>query len=222
MFIANNINNRKFTCYLLDSKLLVKYTKIKVIYYKLSFFCISSLFLLIFSLILITSIVSAESKTPTLILNVNVVDDIKQVFPNENIILLSEVFNIGEMRNFDIFLYYYIYDSNGNKVFEEHETGAIETRASFVKKIKSPLNPGNYTGEVKVYYLKEKSANKSFDFEVIDKSKSVSPVIGASVTEQEIKPNASVFGMVFFMILSLILIVYIIVDKKINKKKNNP
>jgi len=176
----------------------------------------TKIFSILVFILFFVSVVNAE--LPKLILNVNTPYGVEDIIPNDNIILLSEVFNLGEMRNFDIFIYYYVYDSNNTKIFEEHETGAIETRASFVKKINTPSVLGNYTAKVSLFYQNKEITNSTIGFEVVNQTNpSSSSITGASINEIESQFDPLIFGMVFFMIFSLILIVYILVDKKINK-----
>jgi hypothetical protein len=118
--------------------------------------------------------IEVESKKPLFDVRINIPDRYRYVFPEEEITIGTEIFNLGEVKRADAELEYYIKDENGFTMFSEKETIAVETRASLIKSIRLPktLTYGNYLVYVQVRYSGQiASASQGFSI-VKEKSKS--------------------------------------------------
>jgi len=130
----------------------------------------------------------------------------KIIEPGNDVLVQVTMFNLGISGRTDINVEYIIKDSNGNYVYDQNETVALETQASFIKDITTPsdINYGNYLVYVKTTYAgKVASATDSFQ------------VVSSIVT------NTEKIYIVIIIILIIILgavIYYIIRHNKAHKK----
>lgn len=69
--------------------------------------------------------------------------------PGEFLPISIKLVNFGSQKRVDVVINYKILDGNENEIYSENETVAVETTASFIKRIQLPYNikPGTYTVE---------------------------------------------------------------------------
>jgi hypothetical protein len=80
-----------------------------------------------------------------------------------------KLINFGSQKSVDVIVTYSILDSNNKQIYSESETVAVETTASFVKRIQLPytIKPGMYTLKSSLQYpYQEAPAVSSFPFKV--------------------------------------------------------
>ena len=172
--------------------------------------------------------VNVLEKTPNLMVEIDVPEIYSEVSSHGEFMFGYQIFNVGNLRNFDTGIYYALFDAFGNKLFEEHETAAIDTRASFIKKINLAnldLDSGNYSVVVRLEYGEKEVARDSESFRVAENTVTSAPLTGASVVEGNIdgEDNSGIITVLLgviglFVFLCLGLIVYILANKKINKR----
>lgn len=77
-----------------------------------------------------------------------------KVAPGEFLPISIKLANFGGGKRVDVLLQYMIFTSTGEKIYESDETVAVETTASFVKKIQVPFNTigGVYTAKTSIVY----------------------------------------------------------------------
>lgn len=77
-----------------------------------------------------------------------------RVAPGETLPVSLKLLNFGGSRRIDVSVTYEIFDRNEVRVLREVETVAVETTASFVKKLPIPVNtsPGAYTARTSILY----------------------------------------------------------------------
>ena len=77
--------------------------------------------------------------------------------------------NFGSLKRVDVSITYQIFDSANTEVYRENETVAVETTASFIKRIPLPpnLDPGVYTALSSIRHIdQERPAESRFQFTV--------------------------------------------------------
>lgn len=76
------------------------------------------------------------------------------VAPGETLPVSVELLNFGGGRRVDVSIIYEIFDDHGFRLLREDETVAVETTASFVKKLPISLNtpPGEYVMMTSIFY----------------------------------------------------------------------
>src|SRR3989344_3588564 len=135
-----------------------------------------------------------------------ILEEYKKILPGGEILSEMRLFNLGDdAERKDVTIEYIIRDYNGNDIVKEHESLAIETQASFIKRILIPEKTlfGNYILYVRATYNGE-IASASDNFEV------VSSKAAAGERIYKIIIAAIIFGLI---VLSLI-IYYIIYLRK--------
>ena len=77
--------------------------------------------------------------------------------------------NLGSAGRIDVFLDYWITDSEQKIILKNKETVAVETQASFVRTFNIPENtkPGKYSLFAKITYADGKEATADNSFEII-------------------------------------------------------
>ena len=103
-----------------------------------------------------TSIVSAASEGV-----------INKIAPGEFLPLSVKLINFGSFKRVDVSITYEIFDSAGTEVYSESETVAVDTTASFIKRIpiSANLNPGLYTAVSTLRYVdQQQPAVSKFQF----------------------------------------------------------
>lgn len=95
-----------------------------------------------------------------------------KIAPGEFLPISIKLVNFGSEKRIDVVVNYQILDSSGNEVYAESETVAVETTASFVKRIQLPytLKGGTYIAVVALNYPGQESpAVSRFNFLVEEK-----------------------------------------------------
>lgn len=112
--------------------------------------------------------IEVEYKDALFDLRVNIPDEYSNVLPGKEILAEIELFNLGLVKRADVEIEYTIEDDEGNKIITEKETIAVETKTSFIKRIKIPEN---YRSGKHILYIKaiynEKFASATASFNVI-------------------------------------------------------
>ena len=87
-------------------------------------------------------------------ISVEIPDSFLEVVPGEELLANIQLLRLGGERKVNVLLEYLIRDENGNSIVSDTQTISIETRASFVKKLKIPkdVNEGDYLLYVKATY----------------------------------------------------------------------
>ncbi len=95
------------------------------------------------------------------------------VAPGESVAFSVKLVNLGSQRRADVTLSYRLLDSSGKQVYAESETVAVDTTASFVKRIPVPQGAlaGAYTVETSLSYAgQQRPAVSRFTFSVVSPS----------------------------------------------------
>jgi len=146
--------------------------------------------------------IEVESKSSLFDIKMNIPDKFQYVLPGEEILAQIDLYNLGSQGKTDASLDYIIKDSNGNEIVHEHDTFAVETSVSLIKRIKLPENLafGKYILYTKVTYDgKVASASALFN-----------------VGEEELnKPQMFLYILVLILIIAVLIIIYEI--RKIKK-----
>ncbi|MCR4325596.1 MAG: hypothetical protein NUV59_02205 [Patescibacteria group bacterium] len=89
--------------------------------------------------------------------------------PGESIAFSVQLSNFGSQKRADVTVFFRLFDERGTQVYAESETVAVDTTASFVKRIPVPEGalPGAYTVETSLSYAgQEVPATSRFTFTV--------------------------------------------------------
>ncbi len=88
--------------------------------------------------------------------------------PGDELLSSIKLVNLGSEGRIDVFLDYWIVDSEDNIVLKKTETVAVETQANFVRSFDVPENvsPGNYRLYAKITYADGKFADGEHSFVV--------------------------------------------------------
>jgi len=95
-----------------------------------------------------------------------------KIAPGEILPVSIELSNFGSDKRVDVIIIYKILDRNNNEVYSQSETVAVETTASFIKRIQLPntIKPGQYTVVSSLNYPHQESpAVSSFQILVEEK-----------------------------------------------------
>jgi hypothetical protein len=95
-----------------------------------------------------------------------------KIAPGEILPVSLKLVNFGSQKRVDVIVTYQILDSKGEQVFSDSETVAVDTTASFIKKIKLPdtIKPGVYTVQTSMKYpYQEAPAVSRFQINVENK-----------------------------------------------------
>lgn len=125
-------------------------------------------------------------------------EDYKIVSPGDELLSSIKLVNLGKEGRIDIFLEYWVSDSEQNIILKKKESVAVETQASFVRTFDIPkeIKPGKYTLYTKIIYADGKEAVADHSFEVVKKK-----------TDKKLY-----YG--FTGLLGLIILIYIIYKSK--------
>jgi len=99
-------------------------------------------------------------------------NDRSRIAPGEFLPVSVKLVNFGSEKRVDVLVDYKILDSGGREIYSESETVAVETTASFVKRIQLPYNlkTGSYTMITELNYSsQEQPAVSKFPFQVENK-----------------------------------------------------
>ncbi len=113
--------------------------------------------------------IEVESEGILLDVRAEILRGYKDIFPGGEILAEMRLFNLGVSdERKDVIIEYIIRDYEGNEIFKQTESLAIETQISFIKRIPIPKNTkiGKYVLYVKAIY-NDKTASSSDNFEII-------------------------------------------------------
>lgn len=98
--------------------------------------------------------VEVESPKPLFDVSLEIFEDDKEIFPGQELSSRIEIFNLGEVKKADVEIEYLVKSLEGEIIATATETAAIDTKASFIKKISIPKNTplGDYILYAKVSY----------------------------------------------------------------------
>jgi len=95
-----------------------------------------------------------------------------KIAPGEFLPVSIKLINFGSQKSVDVIVTYSIFDSSNKKIYSQSETVAVQTTASFVKRIQLPqtIKPGAYTLKSSIQYPYQTApAVSSFPFRVEQK-----------------------------------------------------
>ena len=126
---------------------------------------------LLFLVILGVLIFSALALEPLFDVVVHIPQQYRSISAGEELLASVELVNVGSEGRVDVYLDYWISDSNNLLIFKKRETVAVETQANFVRTFQIPddLSPGIYVLHAKMTYFDGKEAESSHSFEIIEK-----------------------------------------------------
>ena len=152
--------------------------------------------------------IGVESKDLLFDISAEIPEGFLEVVPGEELLTNIEIFGIGGEGKVDVLLEYLIRGEEGNVIFSDTETISIETKASFVKISKIPLDTkkGNYLFYVKATY-EGQSASASAWFKVREKF----------LLEEILPPLAIV--LIVGIIISIIILLLMSLLQKLKKRK---
>ena len=117
--------------------------------FKIIFLCQSLFFLLAFGIFASAQESNINSSINAGKITTQSENTENRLAPGEFLPISVKLVNFGEQKRVDVVINYKILDSNNNEIYSENETVAVETTASFIKRIQLPYNikPGLYTVE---------------------------------------------------------------------------
>ena len=154
--------------------------------------------------------VEVESAGILLDVRAEILKDYKQILPGGEVLTEMRLFNLGGSdERKDVLIEYIIKDYENHEIVKETESLAIETQATFIKRIKLPQDAilGNYVLYVRAVYS-GKVASASDNFEIVS----------SKVTNKE--KIYIVIIVILAIVLSLIIYFTTFRDKKKGKKKD--
>jgi len=103
-------------------------------------------------------------------------DGYGSVYSGSDLVVELSVMNLRAENRVDVVVEYSVAREDGSVILSEHETVALETKASFVKSMRIPgqTSPGKYTVSSIVQVLNsDQNASASASFEVLEKPKDI-------------------------------------------------
>ena len=118
----------------------------------------------------VTTIIEIESEEPIFDIEVEILEEFKEVAAGGGLLAKITLYNPKGIRLADVDVDYVIKDMDEKIIIKEHETVAVETKTSFVKRFTIPgsVKPGNYIFYAKVTYNGVVGSSSSL-FEVVEK-----------------------------------------------------
>jgi hypothetical protein len=103
---------------------------------------------------------------------VSVPDRYRTLTGGEELLASVKLINVGSDGRVDVFLDYWITDSDGAELLRRRETVAVETQANFVRSFDIPddTKPGVYALHARITYADGKLAESSHTFEILRKA----------------------------------------------------
>lgn len=153
-----------------------------------------------------TNVCLAQSITATGTINASLENTASRVAPGDFLTTSIKLLNFGSQNRVDVIVYYKIINDRNTVIYAESETVAVDTTASFVKRLQLPDNvePGSYTAQVSLTYpYQEKPAVSEFQFKVEEK------IFGIFRTD-------FIFYSVIFLavILAVIIFTYLAINRR--------
>ncbi len=120
-------------------------------------------------IVLFSSMVSAQEALFDI--QITIPDDYKIIYPGDELLTSIRLVNLGSEGRVDVFLDYWITDSEQNVILKKKETVAVETQANFVRTfdISKNIKPGKYHLYAKITYADGREAVAEHSFDVIKK-----------------------------------------------------
>ena len=131
-------------------------------------------------------------------IQITIPDNYKIINPGDELLTSIKLVNLGSVGRIDVFLDYWISDSEKTIIVKKKETVAVETQANFVRTFDIPkdIKSGHYHFYAKITYADGKEAVADHSFEVVKKQIDKRIYYG------------------FAILLSLIILVYVIYKSK--------
>ena len=128
--------------------------------------------------------------------------DYSKVAPGDFLPISVKLLNFGSQKRVDVVIHYKIFDTKNKEVYSENETVAVETTASFIKRIQLPdsIGPGSYTVQTELNYpYQSQPAVSSFHIVVERK-------IGTFFESDLIAYSVVIVPIVLIVFISIVLI----------------
>ena len=108
--------------------------------------------------------IEVVSKEALFDVDVNILEESKEIFLGGELLANLEIFNFGEQGRVDVELEYVVKDNLGNELFSESEMVAVETRANLFKSFRIPedLGFGDYVLYARVLYGEEVASSSEW------------------------------------------------------------
>lgn len=99
-------------------------------------------------------VIDIESKGPIFDVKIEIPEEFLEIAPGKDLLAQLNIFNIKGVEAVDVHVIYTIKDMEGNIILEEDEYLAVETKTTFIKRLRIPSNleEGNYVLYVRVEY----------------------------------------------------------------------
>lgn len=168
----------------------------------MNFKIIKSFFLLLLFVFISTSFSYAQQPGT---INLSSESAINKFAPGEFISFSIKLTNFGSLKRGDVTLNYQIQDSKNTQIVSSSETVAVETSASFVKRIPLPstLKPGNYTLTTNLVYPGQQDpAISKLNFVVENK------IVGL------FQSDLIILFIISTLIISILLFIFYLFDKR--------
>ena len=155
-------------------------------------------------------LISVEVESAGILLDIRaeILKGYEKVLPGEEVFSEMRLFNLGGIKERkDVLIEYIIKDYENNEIAKETESLAIETQATFVKRINIPKNtmPGNYVLYVRAIYNGE-VASASDNFEIVS----------SKVTKKE---KIYIMTIIILAVILSLIIYYTILHARTHKEK---
>jgi len=123
------------------------------------------------------NVIKEETKNQVIIkfslfdIQIAIPNDYKIIYPGDELLASIKLVNLGSAGRIDVFLEYWIIDSEQKAILRNKETVAVETQANFVRTFDIPkdVKPGKYSLHAKLIYADGKKAEAENSFEVVKK-----------------------------------------------------
>ncbi|MBX4196409.1 hypothetical protein KW805_02365 [Candidatus Pacearchaeota archaeon] len=111
-------------------------------------------------------IIDVQSKNPLFDIKTEILKSSLYVQPGDDVVGQITLYSLGSQGTVDVLVDYTILDNNGNEILVDHETLAVQTQTSFVKKFTLPagISKGTYILNVKATYSGETASSSAWFF----------------------------------------------------------
>jgi len=127
----------------------------------------------VFGLLFLGSVFAQENN---LNVGLSVPESYGKVYPGGDFVVELNVMNLGAEKRVDVVVEYSVTGEDGAVVLSEHETVAVETKASFVKTLHIPpeAKAGRYIVLARVQIINsDTQASSSASFEVVERPRDI-------------------------------------------------
>ena len=163
---------------------------------------------------LIFAVIEIEDKNALFDVKIDIPNYYRRIYPGGELLATVSIFSIERVGLVDTEIEYIVKDDEGNDVYSEKETLAVDVQTSFVKSLKVPtgIEPGNYVLYIKVTYDGIVSSASSF-FEIIE--------LQVPKRGIEIKPIYILYLSIFIAIIYIATKMLKILSKGKKKRKHS-